>query len=137
MNVYTHFGEDKSMPIKEERTKILNMIAEGKITAEEGIQLLSVLRSTASKTRSTGTSTAEARFLRVRVTHADSGKVKVNVNIPMSLVNVGLRMGARFAPDLEGIDFDEIVEAIQLGERGKVVDVEDEESGEHIEVFVE
>jgi hypothetical protein len=61
----------------------------------------------------------------VRVTDLASGRNKVNINIPMSLVNVGLKMGARFAPDIEGINFDEIVAAIKSGSQGKIVDVPD------------
>lgn len=125
------------MSISEERTKILNMIAEGKITAEEGIQLLNALRGAAHKAHESSTARPDARFLRVRVTSLGTGKVKANVNIPMSLVNVGLRMGARFTPDLEGFDFDEVLEAIRRGARGKIIEVEDEESGEHVEVYVE
>jgi hypothetical protein len=55
----------------------------------------------------------------------------------MSLVNVGIKMGARFAPDIEGIDFDEIVAAIKSGSQGKIVDVVDEEDGERVEIYVE
>ena len=40
----------------------------------------------------------------MRVTDTRSGKNKVNVNIPMGLVNVGIKMGARFAPQIEGKD---------------------------------
>ena len=125
------------MSTAEERVKILNMIAEGKITAEEGAQLLKALRSASGKTQTSATSAAEPRYLRVRVTSIDTGQVKANINIPMSLINVGLRMGARFAPDLEGLEFDEVMEAIRQGQRGKIIDVEDEEDGERVEIFVE
>jgi hypothetical protein len=66
-----------------------------------------------------------------------SGKPKVNVNIPMSLVNVGLKMGARFAPNVEGVNFEDIMTAVKSGASGKVIDVTDEESGEHVEIYVE
>lgn len=125
------------MSTAEERVKILNMIAEGKITAEEGAQLLKALRSASGKAQTSTASAAEPRYLRVRVTSIDTGQVKANINIPMSLINVGLRMGARFAPDLEGLEFDEVMEAIRQGQRGKIIDVEDEEDGERVEIFVE
>ena len=125
------------MSTAEERVKILNMIAEGKIMAVEGAQLLKALQSGSGKTQTSATSAAEPRYLRVRVTSIDTGQVKANINIPMSLINVGLRMGARFAPDLEGLEFDEVMEAIRQGQRGKIIDVEDEEDGERVEIFVE
>lgn len=74
----------------------------------------------------------------VRVTDSKTGKSKANVHVPLSLVNMGLKMGAKFAPDaMGGLDMDEIIAAARAGEAGKIVDVEDEEKGEHVEVFVE
>jgi hypothetical protein len=126
------------MSTAEERLKILNMVSEGKISAEEGAQLLKALQNAASKPQSSAASAGgEPRFLRVRVTSIDTGRVRANINIPMSLLNVGLRMGARFAPDLEGVDFEEVMDAINSGMRGKVIDVEDTEENERVEIFVE
>ncbi len=126
------------MSTTEERLKILNMIAEGKLTAEEGAQLLKALQGASSRSRAAASSSeGDPRYLRVRVTSADSGRVKASLNIPMSLINVGLRMGARFAPDLEGLDFEEVLEAIKGGMRGKIIDVEDDDENERVEIFVE
>jgi hypothetical protein len=74
----------------------------------------------------------------VRVTDLRTGKRKVNVNIPLGLVDVGIKMGAKFAPaGLEGLDMQQIIAAIKQGGEGKIVDVEDEDGGEHVEVFIE
>ena len=73
----------------------------------------------------------------MRVTDLQSGKHKVNVNIPIGLVDVGLKMGARFAPDMEGFDFAQVAEAIRQGVQGKIIDVEDSEDGERVEIYVE
>ncbi len=79
-----------------------------------------------------------AKSMRVRVTDLKTGKSKANVNIPMGIVSFGLKMGAKFAPaELDGMDMNQILLAIQSGGTGKIVDVEDEEKGEHVEVFVE
>ncbi len=130
------------MSTAEERLKILNMIAEKKITAEEGAQLLGALQGADRKgglATSGGTVTAggESRYLRIRVTNLHTGRERATVNIPINLVNVALRMGARFAPEMEDISYEEVVEAIRQGMRGKIVDVTEEESGEHVEIFVE
>ena len=61
----------------------------------------------------------------------------MNINIPMGLVNVGMKMGARFTPEVEGLDFDELVGTIRSGAQGKVMDIVDEEEGERVEIFVE
>ena len=126
------------MATTEERMKILKMIEEGKITAGDGAELLRALDQEGNRTKSEplkGASTA--RWFRVRVTDLRTGKNKVNVNIPMGLVNVGMKMGAKFTPEIEGVDLDEISEAIQGGQQGKVLDVIDEEEGERVEIFVE
>jgi hypothetical protein len=126
------------MATVEERMQILKMIEEGKISAEEGAKLLAAL-SAGSKADTSRRETpgGSAKQFRVRVTDLTTGRNKVNINIPMSLVNVGLKMGARFAPDIDGVNFDEIVAAIKSGSQGKIVDVVDEEDGERVEIYVE
>ena len=120
-----------------ERTKILNMVAEGKISAKEGAELLKALRAASARPPAHAASAAEPRYLRVRVTSIETGRVKANINIPMSLIDVGLRMGARFAPDLEGLDFNAVMEAIRHGQRGKIIDIEDNENSERVEIYIE
>jgi hypothetical protein len=119
--------------------QILNMVAEGKISADEGAKLLTALepeRKSKSAPPIPGAPTA-AKWFRVRVTDLETGRNKVNVNLPMSLVDVGTRMGARFAPELEGMDFSEIIEQIKGGAQGKIIEVEDAEGGERVEIYVE
>jgi hypothetical protein len=123
------------MTTAEERMRILQMIQEGKVSADEGARLLQALGSSSRSVPPPPT--RDPRLLRVRITDLESGKTKVNVNIPMSLVTVGIRLGARFTPNHAGVDYDEILEAIKSGASGKLVDVEDSTSGEHVEVWVE
>jgi hypothetical protein len=66
-----------------------------------------------------------------------TGKPKVNVNIPMGLVSMGLRLGAQFAPGLEDFDIEELMAAIDEGVQGKIIEVENEEDGERVEIFIE
>lgn len=127
------------MTTAEERLKILKMIQEGKITAEEGAKLLHALSAHSKKSkRQKARRTTSARWLRVRVTDMQTGKSKVNVNLPLKLVDAGLGIASEFVPM---IDFDNIMGAIDdaLDEnlRGKVVDVIDDEDGEHVEIFIE
>jgi hypothetical protein len=127
------------MASTDERMQILNMVAEGKITADEGARLLSALEPDRKKKEAAGSMTAPSkpRWFRVRVTDLETGKNKVNVNLPMSLVDVGTRMGARFAPELEDVDFGDIIEQIKSGAQGKIIEVEDSEGGERVEIYVE
>lgn len=121
--------------MSEERSRILQMISERKITAEEGARLIAALGGSASSRQEPRAGTA--RWFRVRVTDMATGRTKVNVNLPLNLVKAGIKIGARFAPDMEELDWDELVIAIQEGASGKIIEVEDEEDGERVEVYVE
>ena len=125
------------MATPEERMKILKMINEEKISAQEGAQLLAALSSQSEKASLPRTKAGTPRWLRVRVTDVDSGRSKATVQIPLSLVDAGMKIGAHFAPELEEIDMDSIMEAFHSGMSGKIIDVLDEEDGEHVEIFIE
>ena len=129
------------MATTEERMRILKLIDDGKITAEEGAKLLSALSSSAAGKKRAVTMRAasgkQPRWFRVRVTDMKSGKTKTSVNIPLGLMEWGIQIGAQFAPEVAGLDMDQLMEALQSGAMGKIVDVVDEEDGEHVEIFVE
>lgn len=123
------------MSTAEERMQILKMIEARQISAEEGAKLLAALDRVDKGSQSVPQ--AAPRWFRVRVTDLHTGKSKVNVNIPMGLVNVGIKMGARFAPEVEGLDVEQITKAIREGAQGKIIDVEDEEDAERVEIYIE
>jgi hypothetical protein len=129
------------MTTAEERLKILKMIQDGLITAEEGAKLLKALTSSSQKPRPRRITShlGGARWLRVRVTDMSTGKSKVNVNLPLKLVDAGINIAAQFVP--EDVELDGIMSAVNeaIGDNlvGKIVDVIDGEDGEHIEVFIE
>jgi hypothetical protein len=128
------------MTTSEERMKILTMIQEGTITAEEGMRLLETLEETPQKTAAQSRPAAAGsggRYVRVRVTDTDSGKTRVNIRLPISVVSAGLKMGARFSPEVEGLDMDQLMNFIRTGETGQVIDILDDEDGERVEVYVE
>ncbi len=126
------------MATAEERMKVLQMIREGKITAEEGAKLLSTLTDTKKETRRPiARSSESSRWFRVRVSDMATGKTKTSVNIPLGLMEWGLQIGAQFAPEVANINSEELIEALQSGVDGKIVDVIDEEDGEHVEIFIE
>ena len=126
------------MATTEERMQILKMVAEGTITAEEGAKLLAALEpERAPQRQSLAGEPSQPRWFRVRVTDLETGRNKVNVNLPMSLVEVGTRMGARFSPELEGLDVHDIIDQVKSGAQGKIVEVEDMDGGERVEIYVE
>jgi hypothetical protein len=131
------------MASTEERMRILMMIQEGKISAAEGARLIEALDEISEPTTPTppvpGSVSVgkKPRYLRVLVTDTDTGKARVNVRLPISLINSGLRMGAKFAPEIEGLEMDDLNAWMNSGEVGQIVDIFDEEDGEHVEVFLE
>jgi hypothetical protein len=125
-------------PAQEERAQILKMVSENKISVEEGTRLLKAIAADSPSKKSAATSDAfRGRWLRVRVNNLATGKPKVNVNLPMGLLSIGLRLGAQFAPELGDLDVEELMAAIEEGAQGKIIEVEDTESGERVEVFIE
>ncbi len=145
------------MVTAEERIKILQMLQEGKISSEAAAQLLQAMGDSdpveqrpmprhmpqhmPQPDRAASMTVSEPgrgpRWLRVRVTDTNSGRPRVNVRLPISLVNLGLKIGARYTPEIEGLDIQELIAAAQAGETGAFMDVVDEEDGEHVEVFLE
>ncbi len=126
--------------LTEERMQVLRMIQEGKITAEEGARLLAALkvsatRATTGQGAGSDTPGAAGKWLRVRVTDLRTGRRKAVINIPLSLVDVGLKLGARFGT--RNIDMNEIVSAVKSGAVGRIVDVEDDNEQEKVEIFIE
>ncbi|KAA3648011.1 MAG: hypothetical protein DWQ07_03195 [Chloroflexi bacterium] len=120
------------MATSEERMKILQMVQDNKISAEDGAKLLAALSGNQQK--SSTVRQGEGRYMRVRVTDSRSGKTKVSVNLPLGLVDAGLNIASNFVPD---IGVEDVSEAIKSGMTGKIVDVHDEEDGEHVEIFIE
>ena len=126
----------------EERMMILKMLQEGKISAGEAANLLDALGSR-KETKKKSDSWEEkpsgkpGRWFRVVVTDAESGKIRANIRIPLGVINAGVKMGAHFAPQMMGLDEDQIKKAVESGVTGQILDVYDDEDGERVEVFIE
>lgn len=128
--------------MKEEVKKILRMVEEKKITAEEGEKLIDALDEDNSPVvygDGSSLTGAEPKFLRVHVIDKDD---KVDINVPISLVEIGLKMGTQFTVNnseagdkLKDIDFKQLMEAIKLGARGKIVEIKTSDAT--VEVYVE
>ena len=122
------------MPSSEERLRILKLIEGGQVKAEEGAQLLEALGESPAHTRA---ARARPYTLRVRVTDLSSHHQKVNVTIPVSLIDVGIKLGARLFPRGGGPTIDEIRRAVESGVTGRVFDMQDFDEGERVEIFIE
>ncbi len=124
------------MTTAEERMRILQMIAEGKISVGEGEKLLQTLHE-GTGGESARSAAADKRWFRLRVTDATTGAARFSVNVPLSLVQVGLKMGARFVPEMHNVNVQEVIQRIREGAEGKILDAVNHESGERFEIYVE
>lgn len=143
------------MVTAEDRVKILRMLQEGRISPEAAAELLQAMETDVPDLPPSPEPAPfeipsapvvppppewdgeRPRWLRVRVTDTNSGRPRVNVRLPLGLVNLGLKLGQRYTPEIEGIKLEELVQAAQFNGTGPFVDVYDEEDGEHVEVFLE
>jgi len=123
------------MSIPEERLRILKLIESGQVSAEEGGQLIEAL--TANQERDRPRAAAQPRVLRVRVTDVSSRRQKINVTIPVSLVGIGLKLGAKLVRRMESANADQIMRAIEGGSLGRIFEMQDLDEGERVEIFVE
>ena len=135
-------SQAKSMPqrsrdLEAERRRILDMVAEGKITAEDASRLLEAMAGQAE--RQPAQTTSRASVVRVRVTDAVTNQVRVNIKLPLGLIRAALRKGRGTEPniDIGGLQFDasELEELLRTGVQGHIIDIED--GDERIEVLVE
>jgi len=126
------------MPDSEERIRVLQMIAEGKITANEGARLLEAMRA-ADQSSSSRRQTAEVspQWLHLRLSDPTSGQVKTDVSIPLSIVQIGLELGLRLTGNDHTAEVDQLVRALQEGREGKLLEAIDKESGQRLEIFIE
>lgn len=123
------------MASSEERLKILQMIQDGKIGPEDGAKLLEALNRGAGRAGGrAGVAADDGRYMRIRVTDSTTGRAKVSVNLPLTLVSAGIGIAAKYVP---GVEEEYLMDAIRSGLNGKVIDVIDEEEGDHVEIFIE
>jgi hypothetical protein len=141
--------------MNEERRRILNMLAQNKITAQEAEELLDAmsLPPATGAADGGGAPAADPKFLRVLVEDAEDGQTgKVNVRVPFQLIRAGVRLAALIpaaahgpvnrALQQQGIDIDvsklkpEDFENLVQHLRDLTVDVEGAH-GEKVRVFCE
>jgi len=119
------------------RMQVLDMIAEGKITAEEGARLLEALQGVSAKPVKASPSPRifSGEMVVIRVIDRDTGAVTVNLRLPYSLISTARRLGAKVNTNDQHIDLEEILDTIQAnpGESTYRIDGENE----IIEIMIE
>ena len=116
--------------------RVLRLVAEGRLTAEEAGPILDALDGTsdaAGATAGEGSGQpvgAPARALRVEVTEA--GRTVINLRIPLSLGRAAISQ----VPGISEATSDRIREAIAAGIKGPILAVDDE-GGDGVRISIE
>lgn len=117
-----------------EKMRILKMLEEGKITAEDAAKLLDA----APCEQAAGNDPRAGKKIRVRVTDPRTGKQTVNLTVPVSLAKFAMKfVPGKTKQDLaeNGIDVQHILSQVMAENTGKIVDVESEDG--NVQVFIE
>jgi hypothetical protein len=127
---------------EDERMMVLKLLKDGKITADEAAKLLETIEKTDPKKKKAQVEEPEeikgqGKFFRVKITDATNGKIRANIRIPLSVMGAGAKFGAHFAPQINGIESEDLMKAVRDGEVGKILDVFDDEDNEHVEIYIE
>ena len=110
-----------------ERKRILNMLADGKLTVDEADRLIEALGTASGEKKLK----RKAKLLHIKVFEGGSEKPTVNVNLPLGLVKLLTKFGGKYLdrlPDevrekLEKEDINEILS--YLSEAGEIINVDD------------
>ncbi len=121
--------------------RILNKIQEGTITPEEGAEMLLTLdgrkqNGQSRRSQPDGTN-MPTRWLRVIIKDMITNHDKINIRLPANVIEAGVKMGACFDGNSASRDIRVVLQAIEQGTKGKVLEKTSENSSEHIVISLE
>jgi hypothetical protein len=121
--------------LTDERNRILNMIETGQITAAQAAQLLDAL----VPEQELSTERARNRTVRIWMTDiaTNSKKMHVTATMPINLISMILHLLTRMVPQLNDGTLQNLIRAIERGNTGRLLDLQDLEEGKRLEIFVE
>ncbi|MGN4125252.1 SHOCT-like domain-containing protein [Lysinibacillus sphaericus] len=129
--------------MKEEITRVLTMVQEGKIDADKGSELIEILQGkeeTGNKLLEKPTKYLD-KTLKIRVVSTENDNV--TVNLPIKLVKVVLMAGHSIAASIpqaekyvKDIDISLIIEAIENELDGQIVDIKSA-NGDTVSVIID
>ena len=113
-----------------EVAKILQLVAEGKLSAQEADEILAALnvRETFAAQEAAQTAAASAQAQAKKTTHlrievTDGGRHVVNLRVPINIAG----WARSFLPGLSDQDSDRIRGAVESGTRGTILDITDDD----------
>ncbi len=153
---------DETTPISgmsDERLEILRLVENQTITAEEAARLLEALdRSDRQQERAQPFNVSfpkgfpdisfpkgfpfappapgprSGRNVRIRITDVDTEEARLNLVLPQGLIDAGIKMAKRLAPD-HIPDAKDLRESLEEGYEGTILDILDED--QRVEILIE
>jgi hypothetical protein len=117
--------------MKEEIMKILKMVEEGKIKAEDAYKLIDAIEEVEKSQKK------EGKFLKIHVEEEDGEKVKISIPINLvKLIDKFIPKEAKEKIEEHGFNLNDLVSIIQEGVSEPIVDVEGED-GEKVKIWIE
>lgn len=127
----------------DEKMRILNMLAEGKITADQAAALLEAMDEEKTEALEPAMSTAEYDKKLVHISVDSSDGDRIRVRFPVKAVKKILRATGKLPINVNGMDnfdmediVDSVIECLDNNTVGDFVNVDSAE-GDHIRVYVE
>lgn len=127
--------------MREEITRVLTMIQEGKIDSERGAELISVLQEKEAALEPKKLNKYLDKTLKIRVVSKENDNV--NVNVPIKLVKAILKTGHSIAAGIpqsqqyvKDLDINLLIDAIENELDGNIVDIQSA-NGDTVKVTIE
>lgn len=108
---------------------ILERLERGEMDSEAAIQEIN-----SEKDQPRGKLT---HYLKINVNRLHDNQPRVNVRIPLGMLEFGLALGSKYAPELNELNLDQIVEDLQAMSDGTIIEVQDIADNEHVLVSIE
>jgi hypothetical protein len=125
-------------PSTDERNRILSLVETGQISASEAARLLDALVLEQSQPAQPA-ERIQNRTIRIWLTDADARqqKIKLTAALPTPLIDASLRMLSHLMPQLNNATVRQLIDAIERGSAGRLLDLQDLEEGKRLEIFIE
>ncbi len=128
-------------PSIDERNRILSLIEEGQISASEAARLLDalVIEQVQQVERA---ARVQNRTIRIWLTDESDAatrqqKIKMTATLPTPLVGTSLRLLSHLMPQLNQATIRHLIDTIERGSTGRLLDLQDLEEGKRLEIFIE
>jgi len=122
----------------DERNSILTLLESGQISAREAAQLLDALVVEQASPRER-VERIQNKTIRIWLTDASTRrqKIKMTAALPTPLIGASLHMLAQLMPQLNNATVRQLINVIERGATGRLLDLQDLEEGKRLEIFIE